>query len=190
MAGIAKRTLAPAILADKETATPRKVIGYASQDPGVSSQFDDLQAPICDAGLLSYISWAVQFGAVWYAIVTVCIVWTYDSDLHRQEGLFQMQQILAALNINRGTWAIAVSGSFFPVERLAALYVTTTLALVFEVIFIIRSFLIAWHLADEAAAANPANGSAEELGKAIIWILPALEAFVFIIGKIINQLKA
>lgn len=144
--GITKRTVIAARLADSYTATPKKVLGVLSLDPGFSTQLLDLDHPVCDAGLFDYVTLIFQLAATIYGIVTTSIIWVHNTQLEQTTYHVQIQQLLAVLTYNRGTWSIAALGAFSPWARLQALYVTSAIAVAAEVTFTVRGFLIGWQM--------------------------------------------
>ena len=157
-------------LADDQTSNPTEVIACAAMDPGLSSQLDDLYD--CKATALSYISWIVQLGATLYAVFIASFVWSQDSTLKYESAWIQFPLLLGVLNINRGTWAIAVLGCLL--RRRMALLVTTAIAVILDIVFIFRAFDMAWHI----------NGTdVPEWVGVIAWTLPSIETTILIAGR-------
>jgi hypothetical protein len=173
-AGIAKRTVIAAKLADSYTATPKKIIGVLSLDPAFSTQLLDLDHPVCDAGLLDYVTFIFQFAATIYGIVTTSIVWTHNAQLETATYHIQMQQLLAVLTYNRGTWSIAALGAFSPWAPLKALYLTSAIAVAAEVTFLVRGFLIGWQMS--------LTPDIYRTFMVLPWVLPSAEAIAMACG--------
>ena len=173
-AGIAKRTAIAAKLADSYTATPEKVIGVLSLDPAFSTQLLDLDHPVCDAGLLDYATFIFQLAATTYGIVTTLIVWIHNAQLKTATYHIQIQQLLAVLTYNRGTWSIAALGAFSPWASLKVLYLTTAIAVAIEVTFTLRGFLIGWQMS--------LTPDIYRTFMILPWVLPAAEATTMACG--------
>lgn len=172
--GLIKRTCAPAFLADEYNGHPRQVIGYVTMDPGLFTSLPDLQT--CRAGWFDFTSWAVQVGAIFYAIFLAVYVWSQDDVVKRFTPFVQFPLLLGVLNINRGTWAIAVCGCFYPgtdKQRMQWLMGTTILALSIDWLMISRALEMAWHINQTFPP--------RALGL-LAWILPTIEAFIFFAG--------
>jgi hypothetical protein len=172
--GLAKRTVLAAWLADGYTATPRKIIGVMSMDPGLSTQLVDLYHPFCNAGPLAYMSFVIQILASLYGIVTVSIIWAQDAQLREEPYGIQLQQQLAALTINRGMWSIAALGALYPWAPLHAVYLTTVIAVALEFLFAARGFLIGWHISLLPGLLR--------VFVILAWLLPSAEALTLILG--------
>ncbi|SPQ21522.1 5e35a59c-5119-4bdb-a9fd-c1b8173769f9 [Thermothielavioides terrestris] len=153
--GLAKRTIWPAFLAHRSAikCTPRLVVGCAAMDQGVSSQLEDLE-DAQPATKLTYLIWAVQLVSTVWLFLQVCLVWTrgvvvpvvtspiYPPVIHDWAAR-QLTQVLAATTVNRGTWAIAVAGSFLAWGAPAWLYLTTVIATMVELACLCRAAVIA-----------------------------------------------
>lgn len=176
--GLVKRTTIIAFLADPYTSDPKHVIGYLSGDPGISSHLHDLSN--CKAGVFGYVMWFIQFLSAWYAVFVTSFVWSKDNVVKHQSAWLQFPLLLGVLNINRNTYAIAVAGCFSPGKgrtKRISLIITTIFALVVDVVFISRAFLMAFHI-------NTTAPSAPEKWTGILaWALPAIEAMLFFTGK-------
>ncbi|KAG0697426.1 hypothetical protein DFH29DRAFT_946431 [Suillus ampliporus] len=179
--GLAKRTVLAASLADTYTATPTKIVGVMSMDPGLSTQLLDLYHSVCDAGYLAYLSFLIQIVASLYGIVTVSIIWADDAHLRQEAYGIQLQQQLAALTINRGLWSIAALGAFFPWAPLHAVYLTTIIAVVLEFLFAARGFVIGWHMSLLPGILR--------FFVVFAWLLPSAEALTLILGLIAMKME-
>jgi hypothetical protein len=122
-------------------------------DQGVSSQLEDLE-DAQPATKLTYLIWAVQLVSTVWLFLQVCLVWTrgvvvpvvtspiYAPVIHDWAAR-QLTQVLAATTVNRGTWAIAVAGSFLAWGAPAWLYLTTVIATMVELACLCRAAVIA-----------------------------------------------
>jgi hypothetical protein len=164
----------PASLATPSSGA-RQIIGCASMDPGLSTQLDGMETDKCRAGAFTIIVWIVQALTTLYAVFFASIVWADDAALAAQPVWLQFPQLLAALNINRGTWALAVLGCLVPFGRRWWLYASTGIAVALDLLFILRAFLLAIRLSDISNIA--------EWIVVIAYLFPALEAFVFVMGR-------
>jgi hypothetical protein len=54
-----------------------------------------------------------------------------------------MTEILSVVAVNRGTWSIAVLGSFIPGMRLVGLHITTIIAAILELLCLARACQLA-----------------------------------------------
>lgn len=164
-----------AFLADADTTHPKQVIDMVTMDPGLSSQLDNLD--FCSAGKLAYLSWVIQIGATLYAIFLALYVWANDKSVEHFTASVQFPLMLGVLNINRGTWSIAVLGCFVPgsgTSKKRWLMGTTILALVIDWLFISRAFEMAWHINEQYPP--------RWLG-ILSWVLPGVEGFIFFAGE-------
>jgi hypothetical protein len=163
--GLAKRTLWPAILAhrDKGRVAPRLVVGVASMDQGLASELDELHEAK-PAGFFAYISWVAQLiGTVWL-IIQVAVLWARQPQENAFNGVQafdkviltqELIQVLDSATINRGTWSIAVLGSFLPGSGTLGLSITTGLAVLIELVFLGRAAQLAHDMfLDAQAMAN------------------------------------
>jgi hypothetical protein len=100
--------------------------------------------------------WFIQFISAWYAFFIASFVWCKDNIVKLQSACLQFPLLLGVLNINRNTYAIAAAGCFAPgkgrVKRIS-LILKTVLALIVDVVFIARIFLMAYHISVAAPAA-------------------------------------
>jgi hypothetical protein len=177
-------------LADAYTATPSRAIGVNTCDPGLTSMLKDLDGDFCQADVTAYCVWAVQLLATMYTVVCCLIVWSHDSLLRASTVMWQSQQLLMVLTVARGTWALAPLGVLIPFGssdaekgnplRLLALRVTTGIAVVLDWLFAARAFVI---------AAMIAHNSAVAWVTAISFLLPALEAYTLLCGKLLFQIR-
>ena len=102
-----------------------------------------------------------------------------------QSAWLQFPLLLGVLNINRTTYAIAAAGCFAPSKgwvKGISLIVTTVLALMVDVVFIARAFLMAYHI-NATASAAPTKWT-----RILAWAFPAVEAFIFFTGKVLHFL--
>lgn len=86
---------------------------------------------------------------MFYAIFLAVYVWSQDDVVKRFTPFVQFPLLLGVLNINRGTWAIAVCGCFYPgtdKQRMQWLMGTTILALSIDWLMISRALEMAWHI--------------------------------------------
>ncbi|KAF8849006.1 hypothetical protein BDZ45DRAFT_697902 [Acephala macrosclerotiorum] len=179
--GLIKRTCMAAFLADADTAHPKQVIDMVTMDPGLSSQLDNLD--YCDTGKVAYLSWVIQLGATFYAIFLALYVWGSDNSVKNFTASVQFPLMLGVLNINRGTWAIAVIGCCLPgrgEKKVKWLMGTTVLALMTDWLFISRAFEMAWHINQQLPP--------RWLG-ILSWVLPGVESFIFFAGLIAGYKK-
>jgi hypothetical protein len=147
-----------------------------SMDPGLSTQLVDLYHPICDAGVLSYMTFVVQIIASLYGTVTVSIIWAQNAHLREEPYGIQLQQQLAALTINRAMWSIAALGALYPLAPLHAIYLTTAIAVALEFLFAARGFLIGWQMSLLPGIAR--------VFVVFAWLLPCAEALTLIFGML------
>lgn len=161
-------------LADSDTATPKKTIGVMTMDCGLSTQLIDLQDTVCDAGFFAYITFIIQLIATIYGIVAVSIIWLHDEQLSQAAYDIQLQQQLAVLTNNRGTWSIVAFGTLFPYARLRTVYFTTAVAVALEFVFAARGFLIGWRM-------NQLPDIVQSFA-ILAWLLPSAEALTLICG--------
>lgn len=127
--------------------------------------------------------WFIQFISAWYAVFIACFVWSKDSVVKLQSAWLQFPLLLGVLNINRNTYAIAATGCFTPGKgrtKRIALIITTILALIVDVVFIARAFLMAYHI-NVTAPAAPTKWTG-----ILAWALPAVEALIFFTGKYLH----
>ena len=124
--------------------------------------------------------WFIQFISALYAVFIASFIWSKDSVIKLQSAWLQFPLLLGVLNINRNTYAIAVSGCFAPGKghtKRIALIITTILALIVDVVFIARAFLMAYHI-NVTAPTTPTKWTG-----ILAWALPAVEALIFFTGK-------
>lgn len=163
-----------AFIADADTTHPKQVVDMVTMDPGLSSQLEDLDS--CSAGVLAYLSWFIQAAATLYAVFLASYVWANDNTVKNFTASVQFPLLLGVLNINRGTWSIAVLGCFFPGHgymKKKWLMGTTILALCIDWLFISRAFEMAWHINQRFPP--------RWLG-ILSYVLPGVEGFIFFAG--------
>jgi hypothetical protein len=88
-----------------------------------------------------------------YAVSIAASVWSQDKSIAAESAWVQFLLLLSALNIIRGTRAIAVIGCFIPVSgsvKQKFLRTTTFLAVMVDVLSIAGAFGMAWYINNTA----------------------------------------